>query len=89
MIILKSRQEIEKIRKACLIVADVLEGIVAVIRPGVTTQALDEYAEKLIIGAGAIPAFKGYRGYPKTLVHVAEQSGSARHPLERSVPERR
>lgn len=67
MIILKSLQEIEKIRKACLVVADVLEGIVSVIRPGVTTQALDEYAEKLITGAGAIPAFKGYRGYPKTL----------------------
>jgi methionyl aminopeptidase len=67
MIILKSRQEIEKIRKACLIVADVLEGIVGQIRPGVTTQALDEYAERLIVGAGAIPAFKGYRGYPKTL----------------------
>ncbi len=67
MIILKSRQEIEKIRKACLIVADVLEGIVEQIRPGVSTQALDEYAEKLIVKAGAIPAFKGYRGYPKTL----------------------
>jgi methionyl aminopeptidase len=67
MIILKSRQEIEKIRKACLIVADVLEGIVEQIRPGVTTQALDEYAERLIVGAGAVPAFKGYRGYPKTL----------------------
>ena len=67
MIILKSRQEIEKIRRACVIVADVLEGIVPLIRPGVTTQSLDEFAEKLILSAGAVPAFKGYRGYPKTL----------------------
>jgi methionyl aminopeptidase len=67
MIILKSRQEIEKIRKACLIVADVLEGIVDLIRPGVDTQVLDEFAEQLILTAGARPAFKGYRGYPKTL----------------------
>jgi methionyl aminopeptidase len=67
MIILKSLQEIEKIRKACLIVADVLESIRGMVRPGVTTQALDEFAERFIVAAGAKPAFKGYRGYPKTL----------------------
>ncbi len=67
MIILKSLQEIEKIRKACLLVADVLDGIREMVRPGVTTQALDEFAERLILAAGAKPAFKGYREYPKTL----------------------
>lgn len=67
MIILKSLQEIEKIRKACLIVADVLDGIRGMVRPGVTTLALDEFAERFIVAAGAKPAFKGYRGYPKTL----------------------
>jgi methionyl aminopeptidase len=67
MIILKSLQEIEKIRKACLIVADVLESIRGMVRPGVTTQSLDEFAERFIVAAGAKPAFKGYRGYPKTL----------------------
>jgi len=67
MIILKSLQEIEKIRKACLIVADVLENIRGMVRPGVTTQAMDEFAERFILAAGAKPAFKGYRGYPKTL----------------------
>ncbi len=67
MIILKSLQEIEKIRKACLVVADVLDRIRDEIRLGVSTQALDEFAERLILAAGARPAFKGYRGYPKTL----------------------
>lgn len=67
MIILKSLQEIEKIREACLIVADVLEGVREAIRPGVTTLFLDEFAEKAILSAGARPAFKGYRGYPRTL----------------------
>jgi methionyl aminopeptidase len=67
MIILKSLQEIEKIRNACLIVADVLEALSGMVRPGVTTQALDEFAERYIVAAGAKPAFKGYRGYPKTL----------------------
>ena len=37
------------------------------VRPGVNTQGLDEFAEKFIRAAGGIPAFKGYRGYPKTL----------------------
>ncbi len=64
MIILKSLQEIEKIRKACLVVADALAGIREFVRPGVTTRALDEHAEKFIRAAGAVPAFKGYRGYP-------------------------
>jgi methionyl aminopeptidase len=67
MIILKSLQEIEQIRKACLIVADVLESMRGQVHPGVSTEALDEFAERFILAAGAKPAFKGYRGYPKTL----------------------
>lgn len=67
MIILKSLQEIEKIRKAGRIVADVLDGVRELVRPGVSTQTLDEFAERFIRSAGAVPAFKGYRGYPKTL----------------------
>jgi len=67
MIILKSLQEIEKIQKACLIAADILEGVQEQIKPGVTTLFLDEFAEKVILSIGARPAFKGYRGYPRTL----------------------
>lgn len=67
MIILKSLQEIEKIRKACLIVADVLDAVRGMVKPGCTTQTLDEFSEQFIRTAGAKPAFKGYRGYPKTL----------------------
>ena len=67
MIILKSLQEIEKIRSASLIVADALDGIREMVRPGVNTLALDEFAEKFILSAGGKPAFKGYRGYPGSL----------------------
>lgn len=67
MVILKSLQEIEKIQQAGVIVADVLAGIRAMVRPGISTLELDEYAERLIRTAGAKPAFKGYRGYPRTL----------------------
>lgn len=67
MVILKSLQEIEKIHKACLIVADVLDGIREIVEPGLSTLDLDEFAEKMIRASGSLPAFKGYRGYPKTL----------------------
>lgn len=67
MIILKSLKEIEKIRTACLIVTDALDGIRELVKPGSNTLALDEFAEKFIIKAGGKPAFKGYRGYPKSL----------------------
>jgi methionyl aminopeptidase len=67
MIILKSLQEIEKIRQAGKVVADVLAGIRDMVRPGISTLALDDYAERSIRSTGARPAFKGYRGYPRTL----------------------
>jgi len=67
MVILKSLQEIEKIGKAGRVVADVLAGVREMVRPGISTLHLDEYAEKAIRAAGAKPAFKGYRGYPRTL----------------------
>jgi methionyl aminopeptidase len=67
MLILKSPQEIEIIRKASLIVANALEHIRGLVRAGVNTHHLDEVAERFILAAGAKPAFKGYRGYPKTL----------------------
>jgi methionyl aminopeptidase len=67
MVILKSLQEIEKIRKACLVVADVLEAIRTKVQAGITTKVLDDIAEQFIRDAGAKPAFKGYRGYPSSL----------------------
>lgn len=67
MIILKSPQEIDKIRKASKIVAEVLEELTPLVKPGVTTVDLDRVAEESIRKKGALPAFKGYRGYPRTL----------------------
>ena len=67
MIIVKSRSEIEKMRVACQIVAGALEGLKDKVKPGVTTAELDRYAEEYIRKQGAIPAFKGYLGYPSSL----------------------
>ncbi len=67
MIVCKSPSEIERMRGASVIVADVLARLSDMVVPGVTTADLDAAAEKLVRDAGAEPAFKGYRGYPATL----------------------
>jgi len=67
MIIVKSPREVEQLRRANAIVAEVLEKLRTVIVPGVATQEVDQITEEIILSRGAIPAFKGYRGYPKTL----------------------
>ena len=67
MIVCKSPAEIEKMRAANELVADVLAELAAMVAPGVTTADLDRAAERLVRAAGAEPAFKGYRGYPATL----------------------
>lgn len=66
MISLKSKREIEKIKEAAEILKKVFAQVEGIIRPGVTTDELDALSEKIIREAGAVPAFKGYRGYPKT-----------------------
>jgi methionyl aminopeptidase len=64
MVICKSQAEIEKMHQAGLIVWDALEKMRAMVRPGISTKELDEFAEKYTIERHAHPAFKGYRGYP-------------------------
>ena len=54
-------------RTANQFVATVLAELEAAVRPGVTTAELDRLAETLVRDGGAIPAFKGYRGFPATL----------------------
>ena len=67
MIILKSPEEIQRMRKSGRIVAHTIEQLVEIVRPGMTTADLDERAEKIIRKEGALPSFKGYRGFPGTI----------------------
>ncbi len=67
MIICRSTAEIAKMRAANQFVADVLSELEAAVAPGVTTGDLDRLAERLVREGGAVPAFKGYRGFPATL----------------------
>lgn len=71
MIELKSRAELETMRAASRIVAEVLEAVVAKVRPGVSTGELDALAEEMTLDRGAKPAFKGYvvagRTFPSSI----------------------
>jgi len=60
MIYLKSRAEIDTMRRASVIVAEVLQTLKETVKPGMTTLELDEVAERMTYERGAKPAFKGY-----------------------------
>ncbi|HEY7172297.1 MAG TPA: type I methionyl aminopeptidase [Vicinamibacterales bacterium] len=67
MIVCRSAAELERMRAAGRLVGEVLTALSAKVVPGVTTAELDELAEQLITSAGAVPAFKGYHGYPASI----------------------
>jgi methionyl aminopeptidase len=67
MVTLKSKREIEIMRDASRIVAEVLEELRPRCKEGVLTRELDRIAEEKTVRQGALPAFKGYRGYPGSL----------------------
>ncbi len=65
--IVKSAEAIEKLRENAIIVSKTLAEVAKYIKPGVKTMTLDEIAEAYIRSEGAVPGFKGYRGFPATL----------------------
>jgi methionyl aminopeptidase len=71
VILLKSREEIERMRAASGIVAEILLAVRERVRPGVSTAELDALAEELTHRRGARPAFKGYtvagRAFPASI----------------------
>jgi len=64
MIVVKRLDEIGCMRASGRIAAEVRDKIAARAAPGVTTMELDQYADEVIRGRGAVSAFLGYRGYP-------------------------
>ncbi|HXE46224.1 MAG TPA: type I methionyl aminopeptidase [Conexibacter sp.] len=67
MIVKKTPEQIDKMAAAGEILVRTLELVEGKIRPGVTTRELDEAAERFIRSRGAVPAFKGYRGFPGSI----------------------
>lgn len=67
MITLKSDRELDLMRKACRITAQILHEMVTMAKPGISTGELDRYAESRCKELKAKPAFKGYHGFPATV----------------------
>jgi len=67
MITIKTPQQIAKMRENGRLLASCLHEVCTHVAPGVDTEYLDRLAEKLIRREGAIPAFKGYNGFPATI----------------------
>src|SRR5436190_155938 len=67
MINLKSPREIERMKPASRIVAEILLELRQVVREGMTTAEIDRLAEDMTRKRNAVPAFKGYRGFPASI----------------------
>jgi methionyl aminopeptidase len=67
VIVCKSPGELDRMRAACVLVANVLCELRSMVVPGVTTGDLDGHAESRVRREGGVPAFKGYHGFPSTL----------------------
>ncbi|MDP7076932.1 MAG: type I methionyl aminopeptidase [Desulfobacterales bacterium] len=84
MVVLKSPQEIEKIRKSNEIVSEILQILESEIQPKVNTLYLNDLSEKLAREKNTIPAFKGYRGFPYAL--CASVNNVVVHGFPNKVP---
>ena len=87
MIIYKSDKEILAIKDSNQIVATILADLSAMVKPGIQTRELDEYALAKTKEMGAIPAFKGYRNFPACLCTSINEEIVHGIPSKRSLRE--
>jgi len=87
MIILKTPDEIEIMARASKLVAETLQVLKREVRPGITTDDLDKIAEDYIRSGGGVPAFKGYRNFPKTLCASVNEEVVHGIPSKRELKE--
>ncbi len=89
MITLKSERELERIRAASRVVAEVLELVRSLAQPGVTTAYLDKQAEKRIMECNAEPAFKGHGASGKRPPFPASLCTSVNEEVVHGIPDER
>ena len=87
MIILKTPAEIAVMAEASRVVAEALAIVKKAVCPGISTDELDRIAEEAIRARGAVPAFKGYRNYPKTLCASVNEQVVHGIPSKRKLKE--
>jgi methionyl aminopeptidase len=86
MITIKSKTEIELMRKAGEIIAGIFEVLKNEVKPGVSTIELDRIAEEYIKRRNAIPSFKGYEGLPGAIEYPASICSSVNNEVVHGIP---
>jgi len=87
MIPLKSQEDLKVLEKSGKILSSVMNRLKAIVIPGVLTREIDLLAESLIIQKGAMPAFKGYKGFPATVCTSVNEEIVHGIPGERALRE--
>jgi methionyl aminopeptidase len=87
VIVCRSAAELRRLRDANQLVGRVLEQLRQAVVPGVTTAELDALAEREIRAAGAVPAFKGYKGYPASICASVNEQVVHGIPSSRALKE--
>lgn len=87
MITIKTREQIEKMRKAGKLTAEAIEAVHKAIHPGVTTKELDAIAEDYIRSRGGAPSFKGYGGFPGSICASVNEEVVHGIPSDRKLQE--
>ncbi|MFA4981398.1 MAG: type I methionyl aminopeptidase [Candidatus Omnitrophota bacterium] len=85
MIVLRSGDEIAKIRTAGKIIASTFKKLKGFVKPGITTQELDVIAREEILRLDGYPAFKGYKGYPGNICTSINEAVVHGIPSNRSL----
>lgn len=85
MIYLKTPEEIELLRENNILVSKTLAALVDYIEPGVSTAKLDAIAEEFIRDHGAVPAFKGYGGFPGSICTSVNEQVVHGIPSEKNI----
>jgi methionyl aminopeptidase len=87
VIVCRSQSEIEKLRRVNQLVGRILAELRQMAAPGVTTAEIDRVAEARVRAAGAVPAFKGYHGYPATICASVNEQVVHGIPSDRKLVE--
>jgi methionyl aminopeptidase len=87
MIVIRSPWELDRLTVSGRVVAEILQAVKERLEPGVTTQELDELAQRHCLKKKVKPAFKGYHGYPYSLCVSVNEEVVHGFPSGRKVTE--
>ena len=83
--LVKPKSDIQQIKKGGKILGEILSQLVKLCQPGVSTAEIDEVAERMILKAGGLPAFKGYKNRPEDIPFPSTICASLNHELVHGI----